>query len=85
MNRRFCLVEWSVGRFLPSLRRDALPEISLWIHKSYSDQGHTEIAGLFAMVSGKNAQAAAIDGNGPVETKFSREVGDGRSFQIAML
>ena len=83
MNRRFCLVERGVGRFLPSLRRDPLPKISLRVHESHSNQGHTEIAGFLAMVSGENAQTAAINGNGGMQTKFCREVGDGGSFQIA--
>src|SRR5580765_4798869 len=85
MNRRFRLVERGVGRFLPSLRRDPLSKVPLWVHKSYSHQGHTEIAGLLAMVSGKNAQTTAVDRNGSVQAKLRREVGDGGGFQIAVL
>ena len=46
MNRRFCSFERGVGCFLPALRRNPLPKISLWIHESDSHQGHTEIAGF---------------------------------------
>src|SRR6185295_5796167 len=84
MNWRFCLVERGVGCFLPPLWRDPLPKVSLRVHESHSHQGHTEIAGLLAMVSGKNAQTAAVDRNGSVQAKLRREVGDGGVFQIAV-
>ena len=85
MNRRLCLIERGVGCFLPTLWRDPLPKIALLVHESHSHQRHTEIAGFLAMVSGENTQTSAIDGNGPMQTKFSREVGDGGRFQIAVL
>src|SRR5438128_884017 len=85
MNGGFCLIERRVGRFLPSLWGNPLPKISLRIHESHSNQRHTEIAGFLAMVSGENAQTSAIDRNGPVQTKFCREVGDDGGFQIAVL
>lgn len=37
------------------------------------------------MVPGKNAQTTAVDRDGPMQTKFRREVGDGGGFQIAVL
>src|SRR5262245_29579065 len=37
------------------------------------------------MVSGKNAQTTAVDGDGSMQTKFCREVGDRGSFQIPVL
>src|SRR5580765_5220929 len=85
MNWRFCLVERGVGRFLPPLWRDPLPKVSLRVHESHSHQGHTEIAGLLAMVPGKNAQTTAVDGDGSMQTKLCREVGDSGSFQIPVL
>ena len=55
------------------------------VHESHSHQRHTEIAGFLAMVSGENAQTAAINGNGRMQTEFRREIGDGGSVQIAVL
>src|SRR5215467_10420411 len=85
MNRRFCLFKRGVGCFLPSLRRNPLPKIALRVHESHSHEGHTEIAGLLAMVSGKNAQTTAVDGDGSMQAKLCREVGDGGNFQITVL
>ena len=52
MNRRFVAVERSIGRLLPTLRRDPLAEISLRVHESDADERQAKVAGLFTMVSG---------------------------------
>jgi hypothetical protein len=37
------------------------------------------------MVPGENAQTTTIDGEGPMQTKFRGEVGDGEGSQIVVL
>src|SRR6478735_7226120 len=69
-------------RFLPAFGRDVLMEISLGVHESHSHEGDAESACPLAMVAGKNAQPAAVDGHGVMQSEFGRKI---RNRQIVPL
>ena len=70
-------VELVVDGFLLAVAGDALAEVALGIEKADADEGQAEVAGLFAVVAGEDAQAAGVDGQRLVEAELGAEVGDG--------
>ncbi len=66
-----------VDGFLLAFAVDALAEVALRIEKADADERQAQVAGLFAVVTGEDAEAAGIDGQRLVEAEFSGEVGDG--------
>ena len=55
---------------LPALGRDRLLEIAYRVPKSDTDQGHTQVAGLLAMVARQHAKSAGVQRNGLMERKL---------------
>ena len=61
---------------------DLLSEITVAVKQSDSDEVQIEIAGRFAMVTGKNAEAAGVIWNRFVKTELGGKIGD-RFFSCA--
>ena len=59
-------------------------KIPLGIHKPDADEGKTQVTGFLAMVPGEDAEAAAIDRNGIVQTELGGEIGNGAIVQLWM-
>ena len=57
-------MELVIRGFLNPFTGDALAEIALWIEKAYADERQTEVAGLFAVIAGENAEATGVDRQG---------------------
>ena len=74
--RHLAEVELLVDRLLPAVGVDLLPEIALRIEEAHADEGQPQIAGLLAVISGQDAQAAGIDGQRFVQPELGREVRD---------
>ena len=53
-----------------------LDEIAALVEQGHADQGDVQIGHRFDVVSGQNAQTAAVGGNVFIETDFHAEVGD---------
>src|SRR5437867_2955274 len=55
---------------LPAILVEPLPEISLPIKQSNTDEGNAEIRGAFDVITGENAQTTRIDRNGFMQSEF---------------
>src|SRR5262249_46962196 len=53
-NRRFIAFQQFIDVFLPTVRLNSLMKITLRINEADSDQGNTEVAGFFAMITCKD-------------------------------
>ncbi len=54
----FFYAEGGIDGLLPAVRGDMLAEIPLRVQKPYPDQREAQVAGLFGMIAGQNAQSA---------------------------
>src|SRR5581483_10490447 len=70
-------VQLLVGGLLAPVALDALAEVALWVEEADADEGDAQIAGLFAVVAGKNAQAARVDRQRLMQPELGAKVRDG--------
>jgi hypothetical protein len=62
LNRGDIPIQALIDLLLPTFRRYMLVEIALRIHESYAHERYPKVTRFLAIVAGKNAQAAGIDG-----------------------
>jgi len=62
---------------LPAVLIQALEEVAFAVEQADADEGNTEVGGTLDVVSGENAQAAGINGEGFVQAKLRGKVGHG--------
>ena len=81
-----------VDRCLNAVLVDLLPEIAVPIKQTNRDEIQIKIAGRFAMVAGKNAEAAGVIRNRFVKTELGGKIGDrildraaGAGFSVGVL
>ena len=65
-----------VGRVLLAVGIERLLEIALAVKQADADERQAHVAGGFAMVASKNAEAAGVDRQAFVKAEFGAEIGD---------
>ncbi len=62
---------------LPAFVVEALEEVALTVEEADAGEGDVEVGGALDVVTGEDAEAAGVDGEGFVESELGGEVGDG--------
>ena len=73
-----------IALLLPAVRREHLAEISSGIEQSDSTERNAEVAGCLQVVSGQDAEAAGVVGEGFVDAEFRAEIGDAGVFLVGI-